>query len=341
MSLVDKAFYPKYGDNRQNIYEVNNGRAKEASKSVVCFVNRYHLDFDQNEQVYRLNENNKYNLEENLIYEFEQKEKKISQHKREFKVESGQRFMQEPCIGFGSGFLIAKNKVMTAWHVIRNDKEKRAKTFDELQEIYIVFDVVMKNENTVKESFPKKDFFRAIKIVEGAFQSFDFGKDYAIVELDRDVEDRNPVTFNFNSFRPEEEINLKIIGHPCGLPMKVVENGISTDYKFSEKFYESNSYSVDRLALEIHQTFHLQIASFCGNSGSPIFDKNFQVLGILIQGESDYEVERYMKLGCCKWLRYGTIKAKCVTKKNAERGEREVAQRIDTIKEAILLVINN
>lgn len=66
---------------------------------------------------------------------------------------------------------------------------------------------------------------------------------------------------------------------------------------------------------------------------SSIFSLKAQLQGF--PKESDYEVNRITLPGCCKWLRYGTIYTKKITKKNATQGNREVAHRLDSIKEHI------
>ena len=64
------------------------------------------------------------------------------------------------------------------------------------------------------------------------------------------------------------------MGHPSGLPLKVTAGATVRSHK--RDFYVAN------------------LDSFEGNSGSPVFNENYEVAGILVRGEVDFS-----HLGSC------------------------------------------
>jgi len=93
-------------------------------------------------------------------------------------------------------------------------------------------------------------------------------EDFAVVELDRPVTNRTPLTL-----RQQGQIDVGqgifVIGHPAGLPTKVA-GGASVRS-------QGNGYFVANLD------------TYGGNSGSAVFNKsNGQIEGILVRGEMDF-----------------------------------------------------
>lgn len=93
--------------------------------------------------------------------------------------------------------------------------------------------------------------------------------DYAIIELDRNVEDRAPLSFN-KTYEASPGDKIFVIGNPSGIPTKIAANA---------KVRESN-------ADEVY--FSANLDTFGGNSGSAVFNQNNEVIGILVRGEIDY-----------------------------------------------------
>jgi len=95
----------------------------------------------------------------------------------------------------------------------------------------------------------------------------------AIVKLDRPVVGRKPAKVTTRSSSGDiKNTEVYIIGHPCGLPLKVARD---------PKSVVSKVYDV---------TFQARLDAFGGNSGSPVFNSSTHcVEGILVQGKVDFE----------------------------------------------------
>lgn len=96
------------------------------------------------------------------------------------------------------------------------------------------------------------------------------GYDYAIIELDRPVNDRKPLKLNLDPMKKVVRgTELFTIGYPTGLPAKVADNAKVTRITFLEFFADLDTYG--------------------GNSGSPVFNaKTKEVEGILVNGNEDF-----------------------------------------------------
>jgi DNA replication protein DnaC len=93
--------------------------------------------------------------------------------------------------------------------------------------------------------------------------------DWALLKLDREVA-CDPLPLNLN--KVADKIELYMLGHPNGLPLKFTYNGK----------LEGNTES---------DFFECKLDAFRGNSGSPVLNKETnQVVGILIEGNTDYQV---------------------------------------------------
>jgi V8-like Glu-specific endopeptidase len=184
---------------------------------------------------------------------------------------SNERFLEQVSIDANcTGFLVGQNKLVTAGHCIvtNNDCKRNVWVFD------------FKKDTT---QFKINDVYSCKKIIKKKlFQSDKVLGDYAVIELDRPVLDREPL-----KFRKEGKIKngtpLVVIGHPLGLPMKITDGGnVSRMNKEEWKHYFSS--------LKIREFyFTANLDTYGGNSGSPVFNQNTGVVeGILIQGADDF-----------------------------------------------------
>jgi V8-like Glu-specific endopeptidase len=93
--------------------------------------------------------------------------------------------------------------------------------------------------------------------------------DYAVVELNRDVEGATPMKFR-KSGKITDGQELVVIGHPSGLPTKIADGA----------FVRNNSSKA---------FFSASLDTYGGNSGSAVFNVNTgEIEGILVRGENDY-----------------------------------------------------
>lgn len=181
-----------------------------------------------------------------------------------------ERFIEQYSLGDCSGFLVAPNILATAGHCMRNMSECSANKW--------IFD--FRAETT---QFSKNNVYSCKNIIaqKNIYDQNEIS-DYALIELDREVKDRLPLTLR-KFGRVHINTPLVVIGHPLGLPMKITEGAKVSCMNDSEREDLLQSF-----LLRAHY-FTANIDSYAGNSGSPVINKKTgKVEGILIQGASDF-----------------------------------------------------
>ncbi|MEX1098956.1 MAG: trypsin-like peptidase domain-containing protein, partial [Bacteriovoracaceae bacterium] len=164
-----------------------------------------------------------------------------------------------------SGFLVAPDLMATAGHC--------ARTQEDCERVSWVFDYKI-DEKTGRAPVmvSNKKIFNCKEVVEAKLAFTKDGRriDYALLRLDRKVDNRTPL-----NYRSEGKIQLgtelTVIGHPSGLPQKVAGGAIAQKNS-AENYFQTN------------------LDTFGGNSGSAVFDNaTGEVEGILVRGAKDYE----------------------------------------------------
>lgn len=174
----------------------------------------------------------------------------------------GERFANQKVYSDCTGFLVGPKTLVTAGHCMTSEVD-----CDSFKWVF--------NYKADSKQIPSKDIYSCKKIIDhkmkysllGALIT-DTDRDFAVIELDREVEGATPL-----EFRTEGKIKVSdkvlVIGHPSGLPMKIANNA--------------------RVAKTYGNTFKTELDTYGGNSGSPVFnEKTGLVEGILIQGAEDY-----------------------------------------------------
>ena len=163
-----------------------------------------------------------------------------------------------------SGFIVDRNVLVTASHCIP-DQVNCQNGFK------WVFGYSEANLVSNEPIFvPKRDVYSCKKILEvGHNPTTNVQKDYAVIQLSRDVEAITPLPF-----RKKGKINdadeLVLIGYPSGRPEIIADQGKIRDNTF---FY----------------FFRTNLDAFNGNSGAPVLNYSTgQVEGIFLSGEMDY-----------------------------------------------------
>jgi V8-like Glu-specific endopeptidase len=122
--------------------------------------------------------------------------------------------------------------------------------------------------DTGASSIAKGEVYSCSSIVK---QNVDAGRgaDYALIKLDRKVTGHYPLAIN-RSGVIEKRIEIFVIGHPSGMPVKVAAESKVRDA--SKTGY-----------------FVADLDTFGGNSGSAVFNlATYKIEGILVRGANDY-----------------------------------------------------
>ena len=190
-----------------------------------------------------------------------------------------QRFNDQEQIAKCSGFLVAKDILVTAAHCVRTRLGCIGSRW------VFGYDISEQGKNYTK--IRKKDVYKCVEVIESRLRRFS-SLDYAVVRLDRVVKDREPLKIRTTGkVRLGEKLYLG--GYPSGLPLKMA-GGARVRSNKNENYFLAN------------------LDSFEGNSGGPVFNsKGDFVEGILVGGEEDYvwsdrrecfKAKRCFNLGC-------------------------------------------
>lgn len=177
---------------------------------------------------------------------------------------SDERFADQPTPGNCSGFLVGPDLVVTAGHCIY----LRGKENGELgcSDFSYVFDF---QKGKIEDGVIAKDNVYGCKKVLNAELDGVSKQDFALIQLDRPVTDREPLKFRTEG-KLDDKSPLVVIGAPSGLPTKIAGGAVVYD-NGNDIFFEAN------------------LDTFGGNSGSAVFNATTGVVeGILVRGATDY-----------------------------------------------------
>ena len=178
------------------------------------------------------------------------------------KVCNDEKFADVITASVCSGFLVGKDLLVTAGHCIKSlsDCENNSWIFDFRN------DLAKSNQEFVAN---KNQVYKCTKILNRKLNKVS-KNDFALVKLDREVTNREPLKFR-QSGQISVGTELVVIGHPSGLP-SIISGGAIVRNNKSKWFFQSN------------------LDTFGGNSGSAVFNlETKEVEGILVRGETDYK----------------------------------------------------
>lgn len=174
-----------------------------------------------------------------------------------FNLCSNERYRNQPVGAFCTGFLVAPDLIATAGHCIDAQNIKRRR---------FVFGFRMQNSAAAQVIIQNAEIYSGDTLVGHKLDGS--GSDWAIVKLDRPVTNHHvlPVrrTGKITNNQP-----VYVIGHPSGLPAKFAP-GANVRNNAAQAFFQAN------------------LDTYGGNSGSPVFNSENIVEGILVRGETDF-----------------------------------------------------
>lgn len=200
-------------------------------------------------------------------------------------------FRDLPSKAWCSGFLVAPDIIATAGHCVTSQRKCDTTKF-----VFGFHDAEGGSTSIIR----KENVFSCAGILS-RFQTDSDKNDYALIKLDRPVEDRTP--FRLSDSKPEVGDELTLYGHPSGLP-QIQTSGARVRSISNSIYLVANS------------------DSYGGNSGSPVVDQSGKIAGILVRGDTDFimNVDR----GCYESNRVGE-----------DSGRGEDITRVDSIKSLV------
>lgn len=170
-------------------------------------------------------------------------------------------FSQQYMVANCTGFLLGPDILVTAGHCIQGESS--------CADYKWVFD--FKQGGLGHGEYPQvstQNVYSCKEIIGRALDQ-DTKMDYAVIRLNREVKDRNYLTYRHTG-KPALGDEMVVIGHPSGLPSKIADGAKVRD-NGEESFFVVNA------------------DTFQGNSGSPVINSTTgNVEGILVRGDSDY-----------------------------------------------------
>jgi V8-like Glu-specific endopeptidase len=166
------------------------------------------------------------------------------------------KFARQTVAADCSGTLIAPDLVVTAGHCMMSHGA--------CPDYAWVFNYKVRNQRQSGVTVRIRDLYRC-----KAVQKLDMneGHDYALVQLDREVENVSPV--KVASTLPGVGTPVLTIGNPSGLPQKIADGANVKSTTETE--------------------FKANLDTFNKGSGSPVFHaRTGELLGVLVRGEKDY-----------------------------------------------------
>lgn len=184
------------------------------------------------------------------------------------------RFRQQATLPNCTGFLVDEDILVTAGHcMIKYSQKVKDAQSDSCSSNLWVFGFEDNSENDKGIKFKKNDVYECESVIEASYTS---NADFAVVKLKRKTQDKTPVKLSANPLNYEIGSDIFVVGHPTGLPLKVA-GGAKIAKNLGSNMFVSN------------------LDTFAGNSGSPIFNYEKEVVGILVSGETDYYYDRENK----------------------------------------------
>ena len=187
---------------------------------------------------------------------------------------SDQNFYQQSHISSCTGFLVSKDILITAGHCVEIEQD--------CKDYRWVFDYT--NTSTLLN---KKDVYKCKKIINRKkTDNFFAFRDYTILQLEREVTDREPLKVRTKG-RVKKETPLVMLGYPSGLPIKYDDS--ATVARHWNKFEKENFSARIKTFFQRASYFTANLDAFQGNSGSPVINLNTgEVEGLLVLGAGDY-----------------------------------------------------
>ncbi len=226
-----------YGeDNRKDYSEITDATLKEMARSTVALISKELMTLDTVFNVFRLEKNS-----------------------TSLPLCSSEPFREQSTWAHCSGSLIGDDVILTAGHCVVDAKD--------CQSAYYVFDYKLDGREKIFSQVSANSVYTCSEIIYTSAHDKNLA-DFALIRLDRKVEDRKPLALSDKEVLIEDK--LMMVGYPSGYPTKFTFDG-----------------KIRSLTQSNYMT--IAIDAYTGNSGSSVFDQEtHQIVGVLSRGEKDY-----------------------------------------------------
>lgn len=155
-----------------------------------------------------------------------------------------------------TGFLVKKDVIATAGHCLE------AKPVTDLR---IIFGYKMLDPYKPVIQVPDENIYKGVKIIHRVLRRNVNKCDWALVQLDREVEDREAVVLSEDMIACDQP--AYVIGYPMGLPVKYAPGAKVRGFR--DAFFAAD------------------LDTYMGNSGSPVFNADtHEVIGMVAHGDT-------------------------------------------------------
>jgi hypothetical protein len=155
-----------------------------------------------------------------------------------------------------TGFLVKKYVIATAGHCVETKP---------VTDLRIVFGYKMLNPNTPVTRVPDENIYQGIKIIRNVLNRGVNQSDWALVQLDREVEGQEMAVLSEDMIACDQPVY--VIGYPMGLPVKYAPGAKVCGFK--DAFFAAD------------------LDTYMGNSGSPAFNADtHEVIGIVVHSDT-------------------------------------------------------
>ncbi len=190
-----------------------------------------------------------------------------------------------------TGFLVAPDLLMTAGHCMVNIGEAKDEVTAQCSDFNWLFDFKYNRngrENLLDNQNPQS-VVGCKKVIYAIHEESGQRRDFALIKLNRKLPNRYIFPLSDKVVKKGDRVAL--LGHPSGLPMKFSGPARVLRTRKDAQFYEAN------------------LDSFGGNSGSPVFDINGYLKGVLVRGPADFVKDK--KQNCDRWNSCGITGKNC------------------------------
>lgn len=171
-----------------------------------------------------------------------------------------------------SGFLVGEDLLVTAGHCGVNTGEIFNSSEDYCEAYTWMFDY---HKHTNTKRVPTRNIYKCKEIIYAVNIDGEPYRDFTLIRLDRKVTGRKIYQLAEDEARLTDPVRM--MGHPMGMPMKLADNAVVIEAE-----PQKNSYLTD-------------LDAFSGNSGSPVFNEQNKVIGVLVAGNP--AISTYQKPG--------------------------------------------